>query len=194
VHAEARDLATPTAPQPDAGILALFNETDPLRINTEIFRRLTARFGVPAQDVRLSLERVFDHRRFEIISLNEQEIGSVLELRGEGFFGFYLSHISERRIDFVYARGGTHIEWGADKCVLQPSVTAEAMEFKGSALLGLAQNRDNQFIFVVTPAYKQWVKPHEQQCREAFAHFLTVNDVALEPDSYTFLWPERQNA
>ncbi|HKS38463.1 MAG TPA: hypothetical protein VJW76_14815 [Verrucomicrobiae bacterium] len=194
VPAEARDPATPAGPGPDAAILALFNETDPLRINTESFQRLTARFGVPAQDIRLSLPRVFENRRFEIISLNEQEIGSVLELRGEGFFGFYLSHISERRIDFVYARGGTHIEWGADKCVLQPSVTAEAIEFKGSALLGLAQNRDNQFIFVVTPGYKQWVKPHEPQCREAFAHFLTVNDLALKPDSYTFLWPERQNA
>jgi len=194
VRAEARDLATPTAPQPDAGLLALFNETDPLRINTEIFRRLTTRFDVPAQDVRLSLPRVFENRRFEIISLNEQEIGSVLELRGEGFYGFYLSHISERRIDFVYARGGAHIEWGADKCVLQPSLTAEAIEFKGSALLGLAQNRDNQFIFVVTPAYKQWVKPHEQQCREAFAYFLTVNDLAVQPDPYTFLWPERRNA
>jgi len=194
IHAEARDSVTPTGPQPDAAILTLFSETDPLRVNTEIFQRLTARFGVPVQDARLSLPRVFQDRRFEIVCLGEQEIGSVMELRGEGFYGFYLSHISERRIDFVYACRGTHIEWGTDKCVLQPSVTAEAIEFKGSALLGLAQNRDNQFIFVVTPAYREWVKPHEQQCREAFAHFRTVNDLAAEPDSYAFLWPERQHA
>ena len=90
------------------------------------------------QDVRLSLPWVFADRRFEILSFSGQEIGSVLELRSEEFYGFYLSHISERRIDFVYACGGTHIEWGPDKCVLQPSAHAEAMEFAGSALLALA--------------------------------------------------------
>ena len=151
-------------------------------------------FGAPVQEVRLSLPRVFENRRFEVISFDEQQIDSVLELRSEDFYGFYLSHISEQRIDFVYACRGTHIEWGTDKCVLQPSVTSDAIEFQGSALLGLAQTRDHQFVFVVTPAYKQWVSSREQQYRDAFAHFLTANELAAEADQYTFIWPERGEA
>src|SRR2546422_632140 len=187
-------LAAPGGPQLDHQILALFSEADPFRINTEIFRRLGPRFGIAVQDVRLSLPRVFEDRRFEIISFDEQEIENVLELRSEDFYGFYLSHISEQRIDFVYACRGTHIEWGTDKCVLQPSVTADAMEFRGSALLGLAQTRDNQFVFVVTTSYKQWASPREQQYREAFAHFLTADELAAGADQYRFIWPERRDA
>ena len=62
------------------------------------------------------------------------------------------------------------------------------MEFAGSALLALAQTRDNQFVFVVTPAYKQWAKPYESRCRGAFAQFLDVNDLAAAPDSSTQEW------
>ena len=178
----------PNAPALDPVVLALFSRTDPLRVNTGIFRRLADRLDVAVQDVRLSLPWVFTDRRFEILSFDSQEIGSVLELRSEGFHGFYLSHISEQRIDFVYACGGTHIEWGPDKCVLQPSTQAEAMEFPGSALLAMAQTRDDQFVFVVTPAYKQWVKPYESRCRGAFAHFLNLNDLAADPDNCTQDW------
>ena len=178
-------------PHPDSTIPALSGETDPLRVNAEIFRRLSDRFGVPVQDARLSLPRVFADRRFEIISFGQQEIDSVLELRGEEFYGFYLSHISEQRIDFVYACQGTHIEWGADKCYLQPAADAEAVEFKGGALLGMGQTADNQFVFFVTPAYKQWVRPYEPRCREAFAHFRTVNELDGESDNYTIIWPDR---
>ena len=184
---------TPTEPAVDSEIQALFTESDPLRVNAEIFQRLRTRFGVAVQDLSLNLPRVFENRRFEVISFSHPEIGSVFELRGEGFYGFYLTHISLQRIDFVYACGGTHIEWGADKCVLQPSVTAEPVEFKGGALLGMAQTADHQFVFVVSPAYKRWVGPHETRCRKAFAHFLTVQEWAAATDRHTLIWPERMN-
>ena len=181
-------LPDPSGPALDPAVLGLFSHIDPLRANVEIFQRLANRFDVAVQDVRLSLPFVFTDRRFEILSFGGQEIGSVLELRSEEFYGFYLSHISERRIDFVYAHRGTHIEWGPDKCVLQPSAHAEAMEFAGSALRALAQARDNLFVFVVTAAYKQWVKPYEARCREARAEFLAVNDLAANPESQTQDW------
>src|SRR5438876_3866727 len=84
----------PGGPVLDAAVLAIFSHTDPLRVNAGIFRRLADRFDVAVQDVRLSLPRVFADRRFEILSFSGQEIESVLELRSEGFYGFYLSHIS----------------------------------------------------------------------------------------------------
>ena len=183
----------PVGPRIDATILGLFAETDPLRTNLEIFRRLGPRFGVPTQDVLLSLPRVFHERRFEIISLRDQQIESVLELRSGEFYGFYLSHISEHKTDFVYACGGVHIEWSGEKCILQPSAAAESLEFPGSALRGMAQTRDNQFVFVVTPSYKQWVRPCEKACREAFAHFVTAEEIAGDPEKYTWIWPERAN-
>jgi hypothetical protein len=160
-----------------------------LRVDLDILRHLADRFGVGIQDIRLSLPRVFADRRFQIIRFSDQEIESVLELRSEGFFGFYLSHISKERIDLVYACRGTHIEWGADKCVLQPSPSAEPVEFKGGALLGLAQTGDKQFVFLVTPAYREWVRPYESRCREAFAHFLSVDQIATTPEPLSFLWP-----
>ena len=178
----------PSGPTADPAVLALFGQTNPLRVNAGIFGRLAERFDVAVQDVRLSLPRVFTDRRFQILSFGGQEITSVLELRSEDFYGFYLSHISEQRTDFVYACRGTHIEWGPDKCVLQPSAQADAMEYAGSALLAMGQTRDDQFVFVVTPAYKQWVKPYESRCRGAFAQFLAVNDLATDPDGHTQDW------
>lgn len=184
--------ATESSPEArlNQGIVLLFRETDPWRVNTEIFPRLAARVRVAIQDARLSLPRIFSDRRFEIVNFGGEEIDSVLELRSESFYGFYLSHLNDRRIDLVYACRGTHIEWGADKCVLQPSAAAEPMEFKGSALLGLAQTADNEFVFVVTPAYKRWVTPHEPSCRGVFAHFRTVEELAAEVGKYTLIWPE----
>jgi hypothetical protein len=187
-RAETTAPPVPGGPATDPAIVTLFSQTDPLRVNVGIFRRLTDRFDVAVQDLRLSLPWVFTDRRFEILSFGGQEIGSVLELRSEEFYGFYLSHISEQRIDFVYACRGTHIEWGPDKCVLQPSAQADAMEFPGSALLAMAQTRDDQFVFVVTRPYRQWVKRYESRCREAFAQFLAVDDLAADPDAYARDW------
>lgn len=191
-QAAATDSAPAPAPAVDHGqaVRAPFAQVDPIRANAEIFGRLVARFGIEVQDLLLSLPRVFSGRRFEIIRFSETEIDSVLDLRSEEFYGFYLSHISERRIDFVYACRGTHIEWGADKCVLQASAAAEAIEFPGAALLGMAQTRESQFVFIVTPAYRLWVRPQEPRCREAFAHFLTVDQFAADPDAYSLIWPE----
>ncbi len=191
-HAETELKPVPKEAPADAAD-PLFRETDPLRVNVEMFRRLGPHFGVAVEDLRLSLPRIFENRRFEVICFCEQEIGSVLDLRSEDFYGFYLSHISERRIDFVYACRGTHIEWGADKCVVQPSVSAESEEFKSSALLGLAQTAGKEFVFVVTPEYRQWVKRFEAPCREAFAHFRTAGELGADLGQYTLIWPERES-
>ncbi len=187
---EAPPRAAPSEPEVDPTILALFRETDPLRIHTEIFRRLGPRFGLQAQEVRLSLPRVFENRRFEVVSFSHQAIESILELRGEAFVGFYLSHINEQKVLFLYACKGMHLEWGPDRGLLQMSVTAEPSEYKGSALLGMAQDRNDHFVFVVEPNYQQWVKPHERQFQEVFAHFVTVKELAAAPDHYTLIWPE----
>jgi hypothetical protein len=182
--------SAPSEPALDQAVVALFGETDPLRINTEIFRCLALRLGAPAQDVRLSLSRVFDNRRFEIINFSHEEITSVLELRGGEFTGFYLSHINDQNVLLVYARNGKHLEWGAKRCLLEPGVGAEASEFKGSALLGMALDQANQFVFVVTPQYKVWVKAHEKLYLDVFAHFIAVNDLAADAGQYSLIWPE----
>ncbi|MBI4664397.1 MAG: hypothetical protein HY735_36845 [Verrucomicrobia bacterium] len=176
-------------PQRDPAILALFQESDPLLVNTQIFRGLGQHLGVPAQDVFLSLDRVFENRRFEIISSSHPQVTSVLELRSAGFTGFYLSHITDQKILLVHACNGRHIEWGPDKCELQPAVAAEPDEFKGSALLGLAQTQDGKFVFLVTPAYQQWAKSREKPYEEVAVHFSTVDELAAAPEKYSLIWP-----
>lgn len=183
-------LGAPQEPVCDEVIATLFTETDSLRINTGIFGCLAACSGTPVLDVRLSLPRIFENRRFEIISFSHAEITSVLELRSDEFAGFYLSHINDQKVLFVYARAGKHLEWGAQRCLLESGVSAEPNEFKGNALLGLARDSQDNFVFIVTPAYKDWVKPHEKLCSEALARFLTVKEVAAEPAQYSMIWPE----
>ena len=162
-----------------------------MSINLEIFRRLGQHFGIAAQDVRLSLPCVFENRRFEIINFERRTIDSVMELRGEDFYGFHLSHVKEQKVVLVYACNGVHIEWGPDKCVLQPSVQAEPDEFKGSGLLGFAQDRNTQFVFVVQPAYMDWIKPRGKPYTDQLVHFITVAELAAAPDKYALIWPER---
>jgi len=183
----------PPEPEPDWSahpLAGLFPTGDPLRVNAEIFRRLAPQFGVPVQEVSLSLPRVFENRRFDIVSFSHPAIESILDLRGESFYGFYLAYISEQRIDFVYACYGRHIEWGPDKCVVQSSLSAEPAVFRGSGLLGLAQNADQHFVFIVTPAYRQWIAPHEKAYEEACAHFITVPELLAAPTPYALIWPE----
>jgi hypothetical protein len=187
---EAPESPTPLGSLPGATRLAAFAETDPVRINTEVFRCLGPRLGLAVQDVRLSLPRVFADRRFEVVSFSHPEITSVLELRSEDFFGFYLSHVNDDNILFVYACKGKHLEWGPKRCLLQSSFTTEANEFKGSALLGMAEDRNRDFVFVVRPEYKEWVKPHEQQYAEAHAHFVALHDFVANQDEYSLIWPE----
>lgn len=173
----------------DPSTRALFAETDPHRINEAVFRQLLARFGLPVQDLRLSLPRVFEDRRFEVLAFEAVEIESVLQLRGGGFYGFYLTHIGPERIDLVYACRGTHIEWGTDKCTLQPGAGAETLEFRRPGLLGLAQDPLDHFVFLVTPRYREWVRPHEAACREALARFLTPGEWVHQAADVRLLWP-----
>jgi hypothetical protein len=175
---------------PDEALLVAFAETDPIRINIEVFRGLSARLGLTAQEVRLSLPRVFENRRFEVISFSHAEIVSVLELRSEDFFGFYLSHVNNHNILLVYGCKGKHIEWGAGRCLLEASVSAEPNEFRGSGLLGMAQDTNDHFVFVVRPEFKQWVAPHEKQYEEIYAHFVTPRDLAAHRAEYVLIWPE----
>jgi hypothetical protein len=182
----------PTAPQElvlDPAIFALFREPDPLRVNPEVLRHLSLRLGIPIQDVRLDLPRIFAGRRFEIISLSHQLIHDAFELRSEGFSGFYLSHNNDRNLLLVYACRGRHVEWGPERCLLRASVSAEPNEFTNSALLGMALDQDRQFVFVVTPAFQEWIKPHEKYYQEVYAHFVTVKELAANPDSYQLVWP-----
>lgn len=181
--------AVASSPQVDP-VTALFCETDAVRINREIFRRLGVWLGIAAQDLRLSLPLVFENRRFEVLSFEAEEIQSYMDLRGEDFYGFYLSHISAQKSVLVYACNGTHIEWGPDKCVLQPTVRSESEQYKGSALLGMAQDRKDEFVFVVQPAFKEWIVPREQPYTVENLRFLTVADIAAAPENYRLIWPE----
>jgi hypothetical protein len=178
-------------PPPDPAIVALFRETDAARINQEVFRRLSVHLGIAPQEVYLSLPCVFENRRFEILNFERQEITDIMELRGTDFYGFYLSHVSEKKLLLVYACNGMHIEWGPDKCVLQPTIRSEAEEYKGGVLLGMAQDKKDEFVFVVQPDFKQWIEPREMPFTEENLQFLVVADLAAAPDNFKFIWPER---
>jgi len=184
--------APPAEPEPDvdASFLALFERTSPLAVNLAVFNRLTDLLGMPVQDILLTLPRAFTDRRFQVLSFSHPEIETILDLRSETFYGFYLTHVSEQKVLLVYACKGRHIEWGPDRCLLQPSVSAEPNEYKLSALLGLAQDADSQFAFIVTPAYSDWAQAFAPTYRDVCARFVTPRDVALEPDRFTLIWPE----
>jgi len=192
-------VATPSSaaaakPPLDPTITALFNETDAVRINLEIFRRLGEWLDITPQEIHLSLPFVFENRRFEILGFEKQEITSLSQLRGVEFYGFYLSHVSEKKIILVYACNGMHLEWGPDKCLLQPTVKSEAEEYKGSVLLGLAQDQKDEFVFVVQPEFKKWIAPREMLFTEENLQFLTVAAIAAAPKDYKLIWPERAAA
>jgi hypothetical protein len=178
----------------DPAITALFHEADAVRINMEVFRRLREWLGIAPQEIRLSRPFVFENRRFEVLSFERQEITGLSQLRGVEFYGFYLSHINEKKVVLVYACNGMHLEWGPDKCVLQPTAASEATEYKGSVLLGLAQDRKDQFVFVVKPEFKQWIAPRETPFTEENLQFLTVADIAAAADDYKLIWPERSSS
>ncbi len=187
VEASAPAAAVPPAPDP---IAALFHEKDAVQINLEVFRQLTAWLGIERQDVRLSLPHVFENRRFEVLDFEGKAVQDLMELRGEDFYGFYLSHVSGQKIVLVYACNGTHIEWGPDKCVLQPTARSEAEEYKGSALLGLAQDRKDEFVFIVDPVFQEWIVPREQPYTVENVRFATVADIGAAPADYRLIWPQ----
>jgi len=166
-----------------------FDTTEPRSIHEPVFRELTHRLHIPVQDLLLFLPRVFNDRRFEILDFNGEEITSVFQLRTDHFYGFYLTHLTSQTVDLVYACHGTHIEWGTHKCTLQPTAGAETAEFRGPALLGLAQDPNHHFVFIVDPQYRDWVKTHEKATQESFAHFMTPAQWALQPDLFPLIWP-----
>jgi hypothetical protein len=171
-------------------LLAVFRETDPLRVNLEVFGHLAACLGAPPKELSLSLPRVFENRRFEVLSFGDEEIETLLDLRSEAFYGFYLSHNSEQNVLLVYAGQGRHLEFGRNRCLVQASATSEPSEFKGPALLGLAQNAEGHFVFVVQPTYREWVKSYERFCHEVYAHFATLPELSAKLTDYTLIWPE----
>ena len=181
-------------PDIDPAIKNAFSETDPVKINLEIFAKLPTRFGLPVQDAYFSLPMVFNDRRFEIINFEGGEITSIMELRDEWFYGFYLSHNSEKKVLLVYACNGTHIEWGPDRCVVQQSIRSEPEEYNTSGLLGFAQDKEDQFVFIVTVGFKEWIKTREKHCAEVTVFFHTVKEMAAAPDDYKWVWPERPAA
>ena len=132
---------------------------------------------------------MFEDREFEILSFDGAEIQSVLELRGGRFFGVYLTHLAGDRTDLVYACQGVHIEWGTGSCAIQPGPGAETLERKGAGLLGLAQNADHHFVFIVTPEAREFARRHEHSCAAAFAHFVTVEEWAAQRSALPLIWP-----
>jgi hypothetical protein len=180
----------PAIEQPEDPVVAeLFAVTDPQQVNLGVFRQLAERLHLAPQDVLLSLPRVFDDREFEILAFEPEEITSVLQLRGNRFYGFYLTHLGADRTDLVYACHGTHIEWSVHKCAIQPCAGSETVEFHGPALRGLAQNADNHFVFLVEPRFREFARHHEKACQAAFAHFLTVHEWAERRTEFPLLWP-----
>ncbi|MEW6157950.1 MAG: hypothetical protein AB1813_10990 [Verrucomicrobiota bacterium] len=167
-----------------------FVETDEVRIAKELFPRLSARLGIAIQEGYFSLYRVFEDRLFEIINLNRHEIDNLFDLRGAEFRGFYITHINEQKVHFVYAARGAHIEWSPQRCVLQPAAGAEPVEFKGQALRGLALDQNQGFVFIVTPEFKIWIKRYEKNCADAGVHFVSVREFPSARASLELVWPE----
>lgn len=167
-----------------------FPEQEPRHVIEGVFSALTRHVEAPLQEVRLSLPRVFVNRRFVVLNFSGPEIGGLNELRSDAFYGFYLSFVDPQTVILVYACQGRHIEWGIGKCVVQPSLSAEAEEFDEPGLLGLAQDSDANFLFVVTPGYRRWISTREREYRSVYARFLTAQQFESEVPRPTVIWPE----
>ncbi len=164
--------------------------TEPNQVNLDVFWRLVRRVNLEVQEVHLSLPRVFEDRRFDILSFGDQAIENLAELRSPEFYGFYLSHVDDRHVILVYACQGRHVEWGSLKCVVQPAVTAEAEEHAGGALRGLAQDANGSFVFVVTPEYRSWIQSREREYQAACARFLSMAEFLAGRGELSPVWPE----
>ena len=184
-------LPTPVEPAPSENLVpGPFNLQDPGHVIGAVFSGLARHVDVPIQEVHLSLPRVFHDRRFVVINFGGFEVRDLGELRSDLFYGFYLSYLDPGNPILVYACQGRHLEYGPGKCVVQVSLAAEPEEFKGSALLGLAQDADGNFVFVVTPAYRQWIRPKERDYRPVCVRFLTPEEFVDHAAACTLIWPE----
>ncbi len=174
---------------PSSDVDRLFADIGADRVHRGIFQAVRDRKELTVQDARLSLPRVFENRRFEILNFAGAEISSVLELRGAEFHGFYLSHIGPSRTDLVYASRGTHIEWTPQLSSVQAGRETDPAEFRGAGLRGLAEDRDGRLVFLVTTEYRKWVRTHERACLEAGARFLSPEEWVVESGKPILLWP-----
>jgi hypothetical protein len=158
-------------------------------VDREIFLRLAGLLELPIQDVRLSLPRVFENRQFEVLSFSHDDVTDLGDLRSVDFYGFYLTHVDAGNVILVYACDGHHVEFGAHKCVLQSGLDSEPTEFKGPALLGLAQDADDNFVFVVSRRYREWAEGQAKHFLAVHARFLTREGATAEP-GVRWIWPE----
>lgn len=188
-HADTDKQVTPEHP-----MAKLFRGVNPVEVNVRVFERLAAWFGVTVEEKYLSLPLVFENRRFQVINFAGILLETVLDLRSQDFYGFYLTYIHSDKIELVYSCRGRRLEWGPDKCLALPALGSEPLEFKGNALLGMAQNKDRQFAFVVTPEYKNWIAPHTRAFEEVCAQFVTVPELLASLDKYDLIWPERDQS
>jgi hypothetical protein len=60
-----------------------------------------------------------------------------------------------------------------------------------SALLGVAQDANNEFVFIVQRAFKEWIKEREKRCVDVTVYFMTTSEIASAADKYKWIWPER---
>ena len=119
-----------------------------------------------------------------------------VELVNSGYHPIIIDNFSnsDKKVLLVYACNGTHIEWGPDRCVVQQSIRSEPEEYNTSGLLGFAQDKEDQFVFIVTVGFKEWIKTREKHCAEVTVFFHTVKEMAAAPDDYKWVWPERPTA
>jgi len=181
----------PPPPGPlEPALVRWFQNRDATLAGADIFRMLQTRFGHPAEEIQLTLERVFSHRRFDIIRWSDEPVNSIFDLRSPAFYGFYLSHLAADELDFVYACNGVHLEFGTRRCTVQTALNGDLQEFAGAALLGLARDPAGEFVFVVTRPYQEWVRPNLRPCATAYAHFATPAELANAPAPIQWIWPE----
>jgi hypothetical protein len=190
------EAAEPGEPPPvvaaaeDQAIPELFTRATPLEAILGVFARLAQSTGIAIQETLLSLPPVFEDRRFEILPFEDHAVESVLELRSDVFSGFYLAHLHPDEVLLVYASRGRHIEFGPRRCELQPASSAETDEFHGAGLLGLAQDGEGNFVFIVTPDYQAWAQARARVYLEASARFLTPAELLAAEGELVPIWPD----
>lgn len=181
--------APPIEPPLPAEVAALFPKREPGSIQREVFDALCADVDFPCDDIELTLPPAFEGRHFRVLNFDRTPVENIMDLRGTEFRGFYLTELRQHGADLVYACRGIHLEWCSDECVLQPGPGVEALEFAGPALLGLAQDANRDFLFLVDRGYREWIRPHEPLCALANARFATLAEWAPRRHETTLIWP-----
>ncbi|MCZ7634891.1 MAG: hypothetical protein M5U12_01760 [Verrucomicrobia bacterium] len=173
----------------DAGGAGVFPVADPATTLEQVFRTVAERSGLEVQDVRLSLPPAFIDRRFEVLAFTGQIIEAMQDLRAPDFAGFYLAHLGNGRVLLVYANQGRRVEFGVQRCELQISAAADPDEFHGPGLLGLAQDAEGTFVFVVRPEFRAWASGRERLFAGAAARFATPAEALAAAETLVWIWP-----